>query len=65
MKFIIFYFSNLHSQHKNINKTIKRIMSCHSGDIPARQEFVLFDRKKHCFRVEKANMESWDLVILD
>ena len=40
-------------------------MSCQKGHIPASQEFVLFDRKKHYFLMEKANMESWHLMILD
>jgi hypothetical protein len=39
-------------------------MSRHNGNIPTRQEFVLFDRKKHYFCIEKANVESWDLMIL-
>ena len=48
-----------------MKKTKRNRMSCHNGNIPARQEFVLFDRKKHHFRIEKANMESSDLMILD
>jgi hypothetical protein len=48
-----------------MQKAKRRIMSCHNGNIPARQEFVLLDRKKHYFRIEKANTESWDLMILD
>jgi hypothetical protein len=39
-------------------------MSCHNGNNPTGQEFVLFDRKKHYFHMEKAIMESWDLMIL-
>jgi len=59
------YFSNLPLTSKDMKKTKGNRMSCHNGNIPARQEFVLFDRKKHHFRIEKANMESSDLMILD
>jgi hypothetical protein len=48
-----------------MKKTKGNKMSCHSGDIPTRQEFVLPDRKKHYFRIEKANREGWDLMILE
>jgi hypothetical protein len=48
-----------------MKKTKGNKMSCHSGDIPTRQEFVLLDRIKHYFRIEKANIEDWDLMILD
>jgi hypothetical protein len=48
-----------------MKKAKRRIMSCHNGNIPAGQEFVLFGRKKHYFRLEKANTESWELMILD
>jgi hypothetical protein len=40
-------------------------MSCHNGNIPTRQEFVLLDRKKYYFRIEKAHIESWGLMILN
>ena len=48
-----------------MKKTKGNKMSCHSGDIPTRQEFVLLDRIKHYFRIEKANREGWHLMILD
>jgi hypothetical protein len=48
-----------------MKKTKRRIMSCHNGNNPTRQEFVLLDRKKHYFRMEKPNIESWELMILD
>jgi hypothetical protein len=48
-----------------MKKTKRKKMSCQNGNIPTRQEFVLFDRKKHYSRMEKANMESWNLMILD
>jgi hypothetical protein len=59
------YFSNLPSTSKDMKKTKGRKMSCHNGNNPTRQEFVLFDRKKLHFRIKKAYIESWDLMILD
>ena len=40
-------------------------MSCHNGNIPTRQEFVLFRRKKHYSLVEKTSMERWDVMIFE
>jgi hypothetical protein len=59
------YFSNLPSTSKDMKKTKRSRMSCHNGNIPARQEFVLLDRKKYYFRIEKAHIESWGLMILN
>jgi len=62
MRFIPVTYS---TTKKDKKKKKRRKMSCHNGNIPVRQDFVLFYRKKHYFRMEKANVESWNLMILD
>ena len=37
-----------------MKKTKTRKMSCHNGNIPMRQDLVLFYRKKHYFSMEQA-----------
>jgi len=48
-----------------MKKTKTRRMSCHNGNIPMRQELVLFYRKKHYFSMEQAKYGGLGLMILD
>jgi len=43
-KFFLIRFSNFPLTGKDMKKTGKKKMSCHNGYIPARQEFVLWQR---------------------